>query len=103
MKIIEKVLNVLNTAIPYDKLLHNFYGNIIFSFSLIILMVVNIFIHMSIQHIFLIALILTTIVAISKEVYDFFNKKKHTPDYKDILYTICMPFIITIIIILILL
>jgi len=100
MKIIEKILNVLDVTIPRDKLLYSFYGNVIFSFLLIILMAVSRFVYISIQLIFLMALVLTVVVAINKEVYDLFNKKNHTPDYKDILYTTHIPFIITNIVIL---
>jgi len=97
---IEKTLNTMNTIVPKDKLLHSFFGNIIYIVSLSSMLLVGLFIQIPMITMFAIAFLLTLIIATCKEVYDYFNKDKHTPDYMDIAYTVHIPFIITIIVIL---
>jgi hypothetical protein len=92
----EKFLSKLNTLLPHDKLLHSFYGDFIFATLLLLISIGNIFNIVSFTLLVIIAYTLTVIVAISKEVYGFFKKSKHTPDYTDIVYTILKPTIITI-------
>ena len=70
----EKVFKVLN-SIPNDKLLHNTYGTLIF-LALSVFMS-NIY-----------ALGIVVLIAGSKEVYDYKNKDKHTPDIWDFFATI---------------
>jgi hypothetical protein len=95
----EKFLLKLSTLIPHDKLLHSHYGDLIFATLLLLFSIGNIFNIVSFTILVIIVYTLTVIAAVSKEVYDFFNKSKHTPDYTDIIYTVLKPTIITIAII----
>ena len=61
--------------IPHDKLLHSFYGTLIYA-------VVSVFNP-------ILAIIVTLIVAVSKEVMDEIKYKGF--DWKDIIATICIP------------
>jgi len=83
----EKILKRLNEFIPNDKLLHAYYGDVLYTISLIVLTLVSFFITMSMATIFILATVIVVLVATSKEVYDYFNKSKHTPDILDIIYT----------------
>jgi len=64
--------------LPKDKLGHALAGLIIFNFALLFVNVVT-------------SLILVAIVASGKEVYDYFHKNKHTPDFLDFIATIVLP------------
>ena len=71
--------------LPKDKLGHVLAGLIIFNFALLFFDVVT-------------SLILVLVVAAGKEVYDYFHKDKHTPDFYDFLATISVPIVLTILI-----
>jgi len=70
----EKLFKILN-KVPKDKLLHNTYGTLIF-LALSVFMS-NIY-----------ALGIVALIAGLKEVYDYKNKDKHTPDVWDFVATI---------------
>ena len=71
--------------LPKDKLGHALAGLIIFNFALLFFDVVT-------------SLILVLVVAAGKEVYDYFHRDKHTPDFYDFLATISVPIVLTILI-----
>ena len=93
---IENLLHKLNTLIPQDKLLHAFYGNVLYVTSLLLLLLIGLFIQLTLIVMLSVSFLVVLLVAVSKEVYDFFNKDKHTPDYMDIVYTVSIPFMITV-------
>lgn len=70
---IEQSLKFLN-SIPADKVAHAYIGMLLFTaFSMIY---------------FYIGLIVLVIVALGKEIYDYYNQDKHTCDLYDALATI---------------
>ena len=77
---IEDVISELN-AIPNDKLLHSFYGTLIFAVQLFF-----------VSHITAFFVVFT--LAVLKEVYDYFMPN-HTPDIFDIVATVGIPLILT--------
>lgn len=79
---IESMFNYL-AAIPQDKLLHFFYGYVIFRF---ILLFGNIYI----------ALAVVTIIAIAKEIWDY-RSPNHEASIWDIVFTISSGVIETLI------
>ena len=89
----ETVLKTLNNLVRHDKLVHFFYGNIIFTLTILIL---NFFINFNTAT--LVSLTIVTIFAIGKEVYDYINIYFHTPDIYDFIYTIANPLIFTLLI-----
>lgn len=68
---IEKILTYLN-SIPSDKIAHCLGGVILFAFG----------------QLFGYGFLLAILGAIFKEIYDYFNKKNHTPDAWDAIATI---------------
>ena len=68
---IEKILTYLN-SIPADKIAHCLGGVILFA----------------VGELFELGLLLVIVGAIGKEIYDYFNKKNHTPDPWDAVATI---------------
>lgn len=73
-KHVEKALKKLS-SIPHDKALHMLYGVVIFAI-LVVLMTP------------LLAFVVSALIAILKEVYDYNNKENHSPDYWDAVATI---------------
>jgi len=71
--------------LPKDKLGHTLAGLVMFNFALLFLNVVT-------------SLILVVIVAMGKEIYDYFHRDKHTPDFLDFIATISVPVVLTILI-----
>lgn len=61
--------------IPQDKCLHIIVGVMIFAIT-------NLLLGSAV------AMAVVTVVAAAKEVYDYFNKDKHTPDVFDFLATV---------------
>ena len=61
--------------LPHDKANHFIYGLIIFGIFKIIFTP-------------LIGIVVCSIFGISKEIYDYFNRDRHTPDFYDALITI---------------
>lgn len=82
---IEYILAKLNIGLN-DKVMHAMYGTIIYLMLLLVISPLQ-------------ALIGITIIAVGKEVYDYFNSSIHTPDMYDALATIVVPLVLTIIII----
>jgi hypothetical protein len=72
----EKLLKLL--ILPHDKALHALYGLLAYS-------TMTIFIYP------IVAFILVSVIAMSKELYDLQNSKIHTPDIYDAVYTIMPP------------
>ena len=68
--------------IKRDKLLHMIAGVLILCFGLVI----------GLGYLF--AFVLVVVVAAAKEVYDYFNKDKHTPDILDFVATISLAAIV---------
>jgi hypothetical protein len=71
---IEAVLSKLN-AIPGDKVMHYASGVLLFALCLIVM-----------RPRYAMAVVMLT--AVAKEVYDAFNRDKHTPDIFDALATV---------------
>ena len=71
--------------LPKDKLGHALAGLIIFNFALLFVGVGT-------------SLILVLVVAAGKEIYDYFNRDKHTPDFLDFIATVSMPFLFSLLI-----
>lgn len=80
METINKLLGVLS-SIPNDKLLHNFYGSLIFVLLLAVLPVLH-------------AFYVVCTIAVLKEIFDQYKYKGF--DYKDIIATIFIPFLFVI-------
>jgi len=91
---IEKILQFLNnnfiasklkqiSPLPNDKTLHYLYGTLIY----LLIAIYNP----------IIAIISILLIAVGKEVYDYFMKDKHTPDIWDIVYTVIVPVVLTVI------
>ena len=74
---IDKIIKLLSN-IPHDKLLHSFYGSLIY--------ICVSFIDSSF------ALTLVILIAITKELYDRYSYGKF--DYKDIVATMMMPIVL---------
>ena len=79
----EKLFILIN-KIPFDKQQHMLVGVIIFIIMLLFLSPEK-------------ALVVTSFVAILKEVYDFYHKNTHTSDLFDALATIILPLLLTLI------
>ena len=79
----ERFFNLIN-KIPFDKQQHMLVGVAIFTIMLIFISPTE-------------ALIVTSFVAIFKEIYDFYHRNAHTPDLFDALATIILPLLLTII------
>ena len=67
--------------ISKDKLLHGFYGGLLYAFLLFIFSEI-------------IAFTIVLFIAVFKEIYDFFSAK-HTADIFDIIATISIPYFVT--------
>jgi len=68
-------------TIPYDKALHALYGMVIYSVLVL---------YMSYGT----ALTCVVVCALLKELYDYFNKDKHTVDIMDIAATAFVPVVL---------
>jgi len=81
---IEKLLTLIS-SIPKDKLLHAYISISIYLITSIV----------SKGDLF-IPIITVTVISILKEVYDYVNRTKHTPDYMDVIASIVgvLPFFI---------
>jgi len=77
---VEKLFNLIN-KIPFDKQQHMLVGVTIFTIILIFVSPTE-------------ALIITSFVAILKEIYDFYHRNVHTPDLFDALATITLPLLL---------
>ncbi len=75
---IEKINNML--IIPHDKALHAFYGLLVYN-------IVSLYDPIW-------AICVVAAQAVGKEVYDYFNKEKHTPDVMDIVWTLAPALIV---------
>ena len=71
----EKIIKIMS-SIEHDKLLHSFYGKIVFALMLVVVQV-------------WIAFGVVVVVAIMKEVYDQWKYKG--ADWKDIVATVVVP------------
>jgi len=90
---IEKILNKMNSLIPEDKLKHSFYGSLLF----IGITFLSIFFFKG-KICFIYGLLITALVAILKEIYDYNNKTKHTADIYDAIYTVLIPLLFTVLV-----
>jgi hypothetical protein len=90
---IETFLNKISKLIPADKVLHSFYGNLIYSIVFLTLVF-----FITITEASILALLTTLIIAFGKEVYDYINSDKHTSDIFDLVATAIQPTITTLII-----
>lgn len=97
----------LLSDIPKDKLLHFFYGTVIY---LIIIFTLTIIAYGKYHYTFtreemladvIISLFIVTLVGIGKELYDYKHRDKHTPSLRDLTFTLAGPFTISILLILI--
>jgi len=87
---IEKILRLMNDFIETDKLRHSFYGSVIF----IMFSFITSFFITGINT-FILSLIFTLIVATLKEMYDSRHSDIHTQDVKDVLFTVLVPLLFT--------
>lgn len=78
----EKVIRIMS-SIEHDKLLHSFYGTLLFALMLVVVQV-------------WIAFGVVVVVAIIKEVYDQWKYKGF--DWKDIVATILVPLVLVMVI-----
>jgi len=75
--------------IKRDKVLHFFAGMFIFSLTLVILL------FFAIANSFAWSLFTVIIIALTKEIYDYFNPQKHTAELADFIATIILPTLIS--------
>ena len=87
----EKLLKKLS-SLHKDKLGHFFVGFFVFVASLFFS---SLFARDILAAVFY-AICITTFTAVAKEIYDYFNRDKHTPEVADILYTVLPSVFITI-------
>lgn len=78
----EKVIRIMS-SIEHDKLLHSFYGTLLFALMLVVVQV-------------WIAFGVVVVVAIVKEVYDQWKYKG--ADWKDVVATVLVPLLLTVVI-----
>lgn len=72
--ILDTINSFLAKVLPLDKSWHFISGTVLFAIGNI--------------HSYRAGLILVVAMAVSKEIYDWFNKDTHTPDWKDAIATI---------------
>jgi len=86
----EILLKKLNNLLPKDKLLHFFYGSIIY-----IILLIGCSFQVGIKLGSLYSLLGISVIAGLKETYDYFNKNKHIADIKDFLFTVSAGIVFT--------
>ena len=92
--------------IEKDKLLHFFYGTIIYLIIIFTLIMVAYGKH---HYTFtkeemladtVVSFFLITLIGIGKEIYDYKHRDKHTPSLRDLVFTLTGPFAISAILVL---
>ena len=81
--LVETLLSTLNTLVPDDKLKHFFYGTLVFYFTYFVLLLILPNNNEAVIY----SIIIANIIAIGKEVYDYFHRSIHTPDIMDYVFT----------------